>query len=233
MVALATYNEIENLPRIVDEILQALPDADVLVVDDNSPDGTGRWCDERAVTEPRIRCLHRPGKLGLGSATLEAAQRAIDEGYTILITLDADGSHDPRYVVDLVRATDQADVAIGSRYCEGGAIEGWPVGRRVLSRAVNALSRRLLRLPARDTSGAFRAYRVSALQKINLSQVEARGFAYLEELLWRLARSGATFIEVPITFHQRRAGKSKISVHEGAGKIITIGKLTWRGMFDR
>jgi dolichol-phosphate mannosyltransferase len=233
LVALATYNEIENLPRLVDEILQALPDANVLVVDDNSPDGTGRWCDERAKLDPRLRCLHRLSKMGLGSATLAAAQRAIDEDYAVLITLDADGSHDPRHLSELVRATEQVDVAIGSRYCEGGEIEGWPLGRRLISRAVNSISRRLLRLPARDTSGAFRVYRVAALRKIELSSVEARGFAYLEELMWHLARAGATFAEVPITFHQRRAGHSKISLAEAAGKVITIGRLTWRGMFDR
>jgi dolichol-phosphate mannosyltransferase len=232
LVVLATYNEIENLPRLVDEVYQALPHADVLVVDDNSPDGTGRWCDKRARNEPRLRCLHRPSKLGLGSATLAAAQLAIDEDYAVLVTLDADGSHDPRHLCELVRVTEQADVAIGSRYCEGGAIEGWPLGRRVMSRAVNAVSRRALRLPVRDTSGAFRAYRVSMLRKVDLGQVEARGFAYLEELLWRLARAGATFAEVPITFHQRRAGRSKISLAEAAGKFITIGRLTWRGMFD-
>lgn len=231
LVALATYNEIENLPRLLDEVLQALPNATVLVVDDNSPDGTGRWCDDHARHEPRLRCLHRPAKLGLGSATLAAARVAIDDDFDVFVTLDADGSHDPRHLPELVAATERADVVIGSRYCPGGAIDGWPWSRRALSRAVNSLSLWALHLPVADSSGAFRAYRVSKLRDINLDGVEAAGYSYLEELLWHLARAGATFAEVPITFHQRRAGKSKISLREAAGKFGTIGKLAWRSRF--
>src|SRR5688572_25442838 len=117
LVALATYNEIENLPGLVDEILRVLPQADVLVVDDNSPDGTGRWCDEKSAVESRLRCSHRAGKLGLGTALLEAARHAVNGGYEILVTLDADWSHDPRHLPELIAALDRADVAIGSRYC--------------------------------------------------------------------------------------------------------------------
>jgi dolichol-phosphate mannosyltransferase len=233
LVALATYNEIENLPRLVDEILLVLPAADVLVVDDNSPDGSGRWCDRQAAVEPRLRCVHRLAKLGLGSATVAAIRRALDENYDVIVTLDADGSHDPRYLGDLVRATERTDVAIGSRYCEQGAIEGWPIVRRILSRSLNSVSRVLLRLPVRDTSGAYRAYRVAKLREIDLGAVSARGFAYLEELLFHLARAGATFVEVPITYHQRRGGRSKAGLREAAGKIITIGKLGWRVLFRR
>jgi dolichol-phosphate mannosyltransferase len=231
LVALPTFNEIETLPALIGEVLAVLPGADVLVVDDNSPDGTGRWCDEMATRQGRVRCLHRPAKLGLGSATLDAVRQAINDKYDILVTMDADGSHDPRHLPELVAATEKADVAIGSRYCAGGGIEGWPLGRRISSRALNALSCRLLRLPAHDLSGAFRAYRVTALARIDLARVESRGYAYLEELLWHLARSHATFAEIPIAFRQRRAGKSKISLSEAAGKARTIGKLTWRGIF--
>ncbi|MEX2316799.1 MAG: polyprenol monophosphomannose synthase [Pirellulales bacterium] len=233
LIALATYNEIENLPGLVDEILRELPLADVLIIDDNSPDGTGRWCDERAAAEPRLRCLHRPAKQGLGSATIAAIQEAFRGNYDVIVTLDADGSHDPSYLNVLVGAAERADVAIGSRYCDGGAIEGWPWGRRVLSRFMNSLSRRVLRLPVRDTSGAFRAYRVAKLREIELGAISARGFAYLEEILWHLARAKAIFVEVPITFRQRRAGRSKAGVREAAGKISTIGKLGWRGRFLR
>src|SRR3982751_5255422 len=119
LVILATYNEIENLPNLVEEILRVLPNADVLVIDDNSPDGTGRWCDERAQVEPRLKCLHRSGKLGLGTATLVGLQHATDGGYEIAITMDADWSHDPKFISSLVAATEQADVSIGSRYCAG------------------------------------------------------------------------------------------------------------------
>src|SRR4051812_9520385 len=134
LVALATYNEVENLPGLLDEIRRFLPDADVLVVDDNSPDGTGRWCDERSRTDQRLKRIHRSGKLGLGSATLDAMRFALEGPYHVLITMDADWSHDPQYLPALVKATDDADVALGSRYCQGGGIEGWPIHRRLLSR---------------------------------------------------------------------------------------------------
>jgi dolichol-phosphate mannosyltransferase len=225
LVALATYNEIDNLPSLVGEILRVLPEADLLVVDDNSPDGTGKWCDVQAQSEPRLRCLHRPGKMGLGSATLEAAQIAIDEGYDVFITLDADWSHDPRHLPELLRATAQVDLAIGSRYVDGGTIEGWPRPRRLVSRGLNRLSRVLLKLPVLDTSGAYRAYRVSKLREIDLNRISATGYAYLEEILWRLDLANASFREVPINFHQRRAGKSKVNIREAAAKVVTLLRL--------
>ncbi|MCI0332929.1 MAG: polyprenol monophosphomannose synthase [Planctomycetes bacterium] len=228
LVALATYNEIENLPSLVDEILRVLPDADILVIDDNSPDGTGQWCDNRAAVEPRLHCLHRPGKQGLGSATLAAARFAMEHDYEAFVTLDADWSHDPRHVTELLRALDNADVAIGSRYCSGGGIEGWPIHRRVMSRWVNGLTRLLLRIPVRDASGAFRAYRVAKLREIRLEDIRATGYAYLEELLWHLHRAGAKFAEVPITFCDRRAGESKVNLREAWGKVGTLGRLWLR-----
>jgi dolichol-phosphate mannosyltransferase len=225
LVALATYNEIENLPGLVDAILRELPAADVLVVDDNSPDGTGRWCDEHATAEPRLHCLHRAGKLGLGSATIEAFRFAIAHEYDLIATMDADWSHDPAHLPELTAATAHADVAIGSRYVTGGAIDDWPLYRRALSRVINGLSRIMLRLPVRDASGALRAYRVATLRKVRLDDVRSSGYAYLEEILWHLARADATFAEVPITFHARRAGRSKISAGEAASKISTLVRL--------
>ncbi|HEX2473566.1 MAG TPA: polyprenol monophosphomannose synthase [Lacipirellulaceae bacterium] len=225
LVALATYNEIENLPGLVDEILRVLPDADLLVVDDNSPDGTGRWCNAKAQSELRVRCVHRTGKMGLGSATLEAARIAIDEGYDVFVTLDADWSHDPKHLPELVSATEHVDVAIGSRYVTGGTFEGWPWHRRVMSRSMNRVSRALLGLPIQDSSGAFRAYRVAKLRQIDLNQITSGGYAYLEEILWHLNRADASFCEVPITFQQRRAGKSKINLREAASKIATLLRL--------
>jgi len=226
LVALATYNEIENLPGLIDEIFRVLPSADVLVVDDNSPDGTGLWCDKRAEIEPRVHCLHRPGKQGLGSAALAAVRFALGRQYDHFVTLDADWSHDPRYLPELLRALARADVAVGSRYCAGGAIEGWPMHRRFLSRWVNGLSGILLRLPVRDTSGAFRAYRIAKLREIHIDDIHSNGYAYLEEILWHLHRAGAAFAEVPITFHERRAGQSKINLREAAGKMATLLRLT-------
>ncbi|MEX0613066.1 MAG: polyprenol monophosphomannose synthase [Pirellulales bacterium] len=228
LVALATYNEIENLPSLVNEILHVLSDADVLVVDDNSPDGTGKWCDEQSANERRLGCLHRAGKQGLGSATLAAIRFAMEHQYEVLVTLDADWSHDPRYLPELTRAVDHADVAIGSRYCPGGAIEDWPWRRRLLSRSLNRLSNVLLRVPVSDTSGAFRAYRVAKLRELDLQQIQGTGYEYLEEILWHLHHAGATFAEVPITFRDRRAGKSKINVREAVAKFGTLFRLAVR-----
>jgi dolichol-phosphate mannosyltransferase len=228
LVALATYNEVENLPGLTDAIVRELPTADVLVVDDNSPDGTGHWCDARAASEPRLTCLHRPGKMGLGSATLAAIRHAIAHDYEVIVTMDADWSHDPVHLPALVSATEVADVAIGSRYVDGGAIDGWPWYRRLMSLALNRLSRAMLRLPIRDLSGAFRAYRVAKLRQADLDSLRATGYAYLEEILWYLAQADATFAETPITFRQRRAGRSKISFREAFGKVGTLARLPRR-----
>ena len=222
LVALATYNEVENLPSLVGEVRRVLPDADVLVIDDNSPDGTGKWCDELTASDSHVQCLHRPGKQGLGSATVAAMRWAIDHSYDVIATMDADWSHDPRYLAELVDATQSVDVAIGSRYCRGGAIEGWPWSRRIMSRVMNGLSRAVLRFPIHDASGAFRVYRVAALRELDVSRIQAVGYSYLEEIIWLLQRSGATFVELPITFHQRRAGASKISLREALAKVTTL-----------
>jgi dolichol-phosphate mannosyltransferase len=227
LIALATYNEIENLPELVDAILRAVPKAHVLVVDDNSPDGTGRWCDERTTSEPRLRYIYRESKLGLGSATIEAFRYACDRDYQTIATMDADWSHDPASLPELISTTARADVVIGSRYCPGGLIAGWPLHRRVLSRFMNGLTHTLLHLPVRDTSGAFRAYRVAELRKIDLAAIKSSGYAYLEEILWQLDRVDATFAEVPITFHDRRAGRSKIGGREVLGKVRMLLRL-WR-----
>ncbi|MEN0110606.1 MAG: polyprenol monophosphomannose synthase [Planctomycetota bacterium] len=227
LVAVATYNEIENLPSLVDAIEGALPDADVLVVDDNSPDGTGRWADERAAADPRVGVIHREGKLGLGSATFAAMRHAIDAGYDAIATLDADWSHPPGRLPALLGLLDSADVAVGSRYVPGGRIVGWPWKRHVASRLVNATARWLLRLPTRDSSGAFRAYRVEVLRGVDLSGMRGTGYAYLEEILWRLKRREATFAETPITFTERRAGASKINRGEAVAAIRLLLRLGW------
>ncbi len=228
LIVLATYNEIENLPALSEAILRTVPGSELLVVDDNSPDGSGRWCDELAAREPRLHCLHRSGKLGLGSATLAAIRFALANHYEVVATLDADWSHDPVHLPALLAATAHADVAIGSRYIAGGTIEGWPLHRRWLSRSINSLSRAILRLPIYDSSGGFRAYRVEKLKSIDLTAIRASGYAYLEEILWHLAQADATFAEVPIIFRERRAGKSKINLGEAASKVATLVRLASR-----
>jgi len=237
LVTLATYNEIENLPRLVDEILAVAPEVDILVIDDNSPDGTGRWCDERASVDPRVRCLHRAGKLGLGTATIAGMKYAIEHGYSFVLNMDADFSHHPRHVPALLAGmlpdgAAAVDVMIGSRYVAGGAIEGWPLKRHVMSRSVNVLARWLLGLRARDCSGAFRCYRVALLQEIDFAAVRSRGYSFQEEILWHLKRLGARFGETPITFADRTRGSSKIDSREAVAALkvlLALGARNWLG----
>jgi len=236
LIAVATYNEIENLPRLVDEIIRAVPHADLLVIDDNSPDGTGAWCDEKRAADPRIHCLHRTGKLGLGTAIVAGMKYAIEHGYELFVNLDADFSHDPFAIPKLLAAMDTsdrppADVAIGSRYIAGGRIEGWPLRRHVMSRVVNRYSRLLLRLPVKDCSGSFRCYRVARLAELDLDGITSRGYSFFEEILWRLARRGCRMVEVPITFVERKRGRSKINFREAISAIGTITKLGLRREF--
>lgn len=234
LVVVATYNEIENLPRLVEQILDIAPDVDLLVIDDNSPDGTGKWCETHALNEPRLTCRHRPRKLGLGTATLAGFREAIDQGYDFVLTMDADFSHDPKYlpaIRECVDATDQAiDVAIGSRYVPGGGIEGWPLHRRIMSRIVNTYARLLLGLSVNDCSGAFRCYRCETLKQIDFSQVRSRGYSYLEEILWLLKRRRARFGEVPIVFVDRVLGQTKINWREAVAAIVIIGGLGVRNL---
>jgi len=233
LVALATYNEVDNLPSLVEAIHAELPDAHVLVVDDNSPDGTGNWCTEMAERTPWFSCLHRAGKLGLGSALLLAMQTAIERDYQFLITMDADWSHPPRYLPHLVAASREADVVIGSRYCEGGGIDGWSWRRRVVSRAVNLLTRVALGVPVRDCSGNFRLYATGRLGQLRWDELHADGYAYIEEVLWYLHLTGASFAEVPIVFIDRQAGVSKINLGEALAAMRTLARLGWKRIFSQ
>jgi dolichol-phosphate mannosyltransferase len=228
LVAIATYNEMENLPSLVAAIREQLPNADVLVVDDNSPDGTGRWCDEEAARSPWFTVIHRAGKLGLGSASWTAMRAAIERGYEWLFTLDADWSHPPEALARLLSASRDADIVIGSRYCAGGEIHGWPLNRRIVSKIMNAATRLALGVPVRDSSGACRLYRVAKLSELDFGELRATGYAYLEEILWQLQRRGAKFAEVPITFTDRQAGASKAGVSEAIGKARVLGRLARR-----
>jgi len=235
LVTLATYNEIENLPRLIEEIFQHAPAVDVLVIDDNSPDGTGEWCDRRGAEDPRVRCLHRAGKLGLGTATIAGMRHAIEHGYELVLNMDADFSHHPRYLPDLLAGMDRegaarVDVMIGSRYVRGGGIEGWPLKRHLMSRGVNLYARLLLGLKSKDCSGAFRCYRTELLRKLDFDAILSRGYSFQEEILWRLKRLGAKFGETPITFVDRVRGSSKINSGEAKAALRIILKLGWRNV---
>ena len=232
LITVATYNEIDNLPRLVEEIFHYAPGADLLVIDDNSPDGTGQWVDRCAAEDPRVHCLHREGKLGLGSATIAGMKHAIQHGYKQMLNMDADFSHHPRYLPDLLAGVEPVDVMIGSRYVPGGGVEGWPVSRRLMSRAVNFYARWLLGLWPKDCSGAYRCYRTEALARIDFDRVRSRGYSFQEEILWHLKRSGARFGETPIVFADRTRGTSKINAKEAVaalGIIFRLGLRNWLG----
>ena len=169
----------------------------MLVIDDNSPDGTGRVADELAAADPRVRVLHRPGKLGLGTATLAAMRYAVDHGYDLLQNMDADFSHPPRFLPGILAGMEAHDVMIGSRYVKGGGTENWPLVRRVISKTVNGVVRFLFRMPVRDASGAFRCYRVANLTRAKLEETVSRGYSFQQEVLFRVYRTGARLGEYP------------------------------------
>jgi len=233
LVTLATYNEMENLPELVEEIFQVLPDADILVIDDNSPDGTGDWCDRKSAEDSRLNCLHRSGKLGLGTAIIAGMKHGIDRGYKYVLNMDADFSHQPCYLPDLVAGMKPenepaVDVMIGSRYVPGGGAEGWPLRRHIMSRGVNCYARWLLGLKPKDCSGAFRCYRTELLSKLDFDAVRSRGYSFQEEILWHLKRLGARFGETPIVFRDRQRGTSKIDSKEAIAALRIIFMLGLR-----
>jgi dolichol-phosphate mannosyltransferase len=234
LVTVATYNEVENLPRLVEEIFRAAPQADVLVIDDNSPDGTGRWCDQRAAEDTRLRSIHRRAKLGLGTAIIAGMRYSIERGYTFTLNMDADFSHHPRYIPALLAGMEPehgppVDVMIGSRYAPCGGVEGWSLGRHCMSRGVNLYARWILGLKPKDCSGAFRCYRTSLLAQLDFRVMRSRGYSFQEEMLWRLKRLGARIAEVPIVFANRQHGNSKIDSREAVAALwIILGLGLWR-----
>jgi dolichol-phosphate mannosyltransferase len=231
-VSLATYNERDNLAALVDEIHAAVPAAEVLVIDDNSPDGTGKLAEELAAQDRRIHVLHRPGKLGLGTAILAGMRYALENGYDLYVSMDADFSHHPRYLPALVAGMDQHDIMIGSRYIPGGGSENWPWSRKVMSWGVNTMVRLLMRIPARDTSGGYRCYRLSKLRETELDGMLSRGYSFQEELLYRCWRAGCRIGETPIIFGNRRSGASKVNPRE---VLRSLGVILWiglRALFD-
>ena len=214
LVSLATYNEAGNVPGMVAAIHDALPHADVLICDDNSPDGTGRIADAMAAERSWMHVLHRPGKMGLGSALVNALKYADTNGYDYWINMDADFSHPASALPALLNGMKDHDVMIGSRYVPGGGINGWDAKRHFMSKAINLYSRLMLGLPARDTSGSFRCYRVAKLKTFDLDQVYSTGYAFMEEFLFHCKRVGCRIGETPIVFENRRVGQSKINSTE-------------------
>jgi len=233
LVTIPTYNERDNLEPLLKEVLSAAEGIEVLVIDDNSPDGTGELAEKLALEDRRIYVIHRPTKLGLGSATIQALRFALDKGFDFVVNMDADFSHEPHYIGQLLEKMASVDIAIGSRYVKGGGAEGLSLLRRLISWLVNTYCRFVLGLGVRDSSGAFRCYRVPALKRIDFSKIISKGYSFQEELLFRLKRAGLRIVEVPIIFRKRAGGASKVSLKETARSSWVLLKLRWLAWVGR
>jgi dolichol-phosphate mannosyltransferase len=211
LVVIPTYNEKDNVRIIVDRVRRSAPAVDILVADDNSPDGTGEIADELAAGDPQVHVLHRPGKQGLGAAYIAGFGWARERGYDAVVEMDADGSHAPEELPRLLDAARDADVVIGSRWVRGGKTLNWPAHRLLLSRGASLYTRLALGLPVRDATAGYRVYRLPVLDKIEVDTVESQGYCFQIDLGWRSYRSGFRIVEVPITFAERERGASKMS----------------------
>jgi dolichol-phosphate mannosyltransferase len=227
LVITPTYDERDSLPSTLRRLRAAVPAADVLVVDDASPDGTGRLADEIAAADPSVHVLHRPGKEGLGAAYVAGFRWGFERGYEVLVEMDADGSHAPEELPDLLDAvTHGADVVLGSRWVTGGVVVNWPKHREVLSRGGNLYTRWVLGIPLHDATGGFRAYRREVLEKIGLEGVASQGYCFQVDLAWRAVQLGYRVVEVPITFVERTQGRSKMTgaiVREALWRVTAWG----------
>ena len=234
LIVTPTYNERDNLETFVAGLHAHAPEADVLVVDDASPDGTGELADALAARDPRVRVRHRAGKLGIGTAYIEGFEYALREGYDVVFEMDTDLSHDPRYVPQFLAAiADGADVVIGSRNIPGGGVEGWGVGRHVLSKGGSLYSRTILGLRVRDLTSGYKAFTRRALEAIDLRAVRSSGYSFQIELTYRAIRRGFRVAEVPIVFVDRRAGQSKMSRRifvEAVGMVWKLRLDALRGL---
>jgi dolichol-phosphate mannosyltransferase len=237
LVIIPTYNEAENIKSIVGRVREAVPEAHVLVADDNSPDGTGRLADELAAADDQVRVLHRKGKEGLGAAYLAGFRWGLDNGYGVLIEMDADGSHQPEELPRLLTALKGADLVLGSRWVPGGRVVNWPRSREVISRGGSLYSRLALDLPLRDITGGYRAFRRETLEGLGLDEVASQGYCFQVDLARRAVKGGFHVVEVPITFVEREHGDSKMSrdiLVEALWRVTAwgvgerVGKITGR-----
>lgn len=227
LVLVPTYNERENLPLIMHRIRASVPAADVLVLEDNSPDGTGDVADQLAAGDERIRVMHRPGKDGLGNAYLAGFAWGLERGYDALVEIDADGSHPPERLPAMLAAARDADVIIGSRWIRGGRVVNWPLHRKALSVGGNLYVKTLLSMPVNDATAGFRVYRADALRAIGLDGVDSYGYCFQADLTWRAIRAGLRVVEIPITFVEREIGQSKMNPDIARESLLNISRWGW------
>jgi dolichol-phosphate mannosyltransferase len=232
-VVIPTYNERENISLLVEGILDLGLNSQIIIVDDNSPDGTGELADELAAQHPGVRVIHRPGKLGLGTAHITGMKAALEGGMASILTMDADFSHHPRHIADMLAALERFDVVIGSRYVPGGGTLYCTAPRKALSRGANLFARAVLSLHAGDATAGFRAYRRAVLESIALDEIVSNGYSFLIEMLYRCQRQGWRVGEVPIVFENRQRGASKISKTEILKAMQTVVRLGWERVGGR
>jgi dolichol-phosphate mannosyltransferase len=211
LIILPTYNEVDNLCPLLEEIFAQIPESDILIVDDNSVDGTGKLADDIQREKSQVHVIHRPGKLGLGTAYIAGFKYALAHGYDAVFEMDADFSHNPRYLPVFLRALEHADLVIGSRYVRGGNTPDWSLLRGLISSSGNIFARVLLGIPVRDCTAGFRCYRTFVLRKVGLDTIQSEGYAFQVELTYRIFKQGFRIAEIPIVFMDRRVGKSKMS----------------------
>ncbi len=235
LVVIPTFDERENLPLILDRLHRARPDAHVLVVDDSSPDGTGKLADERVSADPeRVHVLHRTAKAGLGAAYLAGFAWGLSRQYAVLVEMDADGSHAPEQLHRLLDAVDAgADLEIGSRYVDGGTVRNWPWRRVALSKIANTYSRLCLGVGVHDITAGYRAYRREVLEKIDLGAVDSKGYCFQIDMTWRTVNDGFTVVEVPITFTERELGVSKMSGSNIREALVKVARWGVSGRLSR
>jgi dolichol-phosphate mannosyltransferase len=233
LVVIPTYNESENILKIVPEVLNQSPEIDVLVVDDNSPDGTARLVKGEMEKNPRVHLIERTGKMGLGTAYLAGFKFAIARGYEFVFEMDADHSHDPREIPAFLKAAENADLVLGSRYTNGVRVLNWPIKRLLLSYFANVYTRFMTGLPLHDATGGFKCFRRRVLEAIDLDRVRSNGYAFQIEMSYKAWKKGFRIVETPIVFLDRRSGKSKMSkqiVHEA---FFMLWKLRWKSLLGK
>lgn len=221
LVIIPTYNEIQALPMILERVRNSVPDAEILIVDDNSPDGTGDLAQKFSDTDPQIHVMHRLGKDGLGAAYLSGFAWGLQQGFDVIVEMDADGSHQPEQLPLLLAALVNSDLVLGSRWVEGGGTKNWSRGREILSRGGNTYTKVMLGIDINDATGGYRAFRAETLRKLDLNEVASQGYCFQVDLAWRASQRGLIVTEVPIIFVEREIGTSKMS-----RKIVT--EALWR-----